>query len=185
MLQWATGWELARGGQNVSCDFGGGGGKRTIKCPPPKPVLEASENGIHKGGGDETYHKWGGPKPFLGRGFMVCFPLPWVFFPPLVFLWTGVLIYGTGHRSMDGVMCCGSSHGWGHLFLCHSLCGSQRWGHRCDSGVTPFREGLHVFKLFFTGGICGFPGLVYYEARNDYQRVPNAALANAALVFWI
>ena len=27
----------------------------------------------------------GGPKPFLGRGFMVCFPRPWVFHPPLFF----------------------------------------------------------------------------------------------------
>ena len=34
-----------RGGQNVSCDFAGGGGKWYYKAPPPKPVLEASENG--------------------------------------------------------------------------------------------------------------------------------------------
>ena len=32
------------GGQNVSCDFGGG--KTYHKAPPPKPVLEASESGI-------------------------------------------------------------------------------------------------------------------------------------------
>ena len=32
------------GGQNVSCDFGGG--ETYHKAPPPKPVLEASESGI-------------------------------------------------------------------------------------------------------------------------------------------
>ena len=24
-------------------------------------------------GAGKTYHRWGGPKPFLGRGLMVCF----------------------------------------------------------------------------------------------------------------
>ena len=38
--------------------------------------------GMDKRGG-KTYHRWGGPKPFLGEGFMVCFPLSWVFHPPL------------------------------------------------------------------------------------------------------
>ena len=65
--------------------------------PPPKPDVEASEDGIRlvcarfleggmtgrEPGGGKSYHKWGGPKPFLGRGFMVCFPLPWV--PPPCF----------------------------------------------------------------------------------------------------
>ena len=38
-------WEFAKGGgQNVSCNFGGG--KKYHKAPPPKPVLEASESGI-------------------------------------------------------------------------------------------------------------------------------------------
>ena len=75
------------------------GGKTYHRACPPKPVLEASESGIclvcagflqgkqqgeNKRGG-KTYHRWGGPKPFLGRGLMVCFPLPWVFHPPLFF----------------------------------------------------------------------------------------------------
>ena len=29
--------------------------------------------------GGESYHRWGGPKLFLGRGFVVCFPLPLCF----------------------------------------------------------------------------------------------------------
>ena len=36
-----------------------------------------------------------------------------------------VLIYGMGHRSMGGVMCYESSHGWGHLLLGHSLWGAK------------------------------------------------------------
>ena len=76
------------------------GGKTCHRACPPKPVLEASESGIglvcalslrgkwhcvNKRGG-KTYHRWGGgPEPFLGRGFMVCFPLPWVFHPLLFF----------------------------------------------------------------------------------------------------
>ena len=89
-----------RGGQNVSCQFGGG--KRTIKCPlqtqfwrPQKvgfvwsvPVSSKENDIAWTGGGRKSYHKWGGPKPFLGRGFMVCFPLPWGP-PPFVFLWSG------------------------------------------------------------------------------------------------
>ena len=47
--------------------------------------------GWHPGGEEcvkwETYHRWGGPKPFLGRGFMVCFSPPLSFPPPSVFLW--------------------------------------------------------------------------------------------------
>ena len=30
-------------------------------------------------------HRWWGPKPFFGRGFMVCFPVPMSFPPPLFF----------------------------------------------------------------------------------------------------
>ena len=84
------------GGQNVSCDFFLGGGETYHRVHNPKPVLEASESGIclvcagflqgkrqgENERGGETYHRWGGTKPFLGRGFMVCFPLPWVFHPP-------------------------------------------------------------------------------------------------------
>ena len=83
------------GGQNVSCDFGGGGGKRTIKHPlqnqfwrPQKVVRKWDLSGLcpfplrrmtlreqRRGGGNRII-SGGGPKPFLGRGFMVCFPLP-------------------------------------------------------------------------------------------------------------
>ena len=35
--------------------------------------------------GGKTYHRWGGPNPFLGRGFMLCFPLLRVFHPLLRF----------------------------------------------------------------------------------------------------
>ena len=36
------------GGQNISCDFGGGklGGETYHRARPPKPVLEASESGF-------------------------------------------------------------------------------------------------------------------------------------------
>ena len=47
-LSLSLSWKFAKGGgggQNVSCDFGGGG-KTYHKAPPPKPVLEASESGI-------------------------------------------------------------------------------------------------------------------------------------------
>ena len=87
------------GGKTYRRDFGGGG-KRTIK-PPSK----TSFGGLRKwdlsglcpfplrrmtlrkqrGGGNRIISA-GGPKPFLGRGFMVCFPLPWVFPPPPLFL---------------------------------------------------------------------------------------------------
>ena len=97
-------WESGnRGGKTYRAIFGGGGTYHRV--PPPKPVLEASESGIclvcacflwgkwqgvNKRGRGETYHRWGGPKPFLGiggavqnrfwggRGFMV-------FHPPLFF----------------------------------------------------------------------------------------------------
>ena len=48
------------------------------------------------GGGGKTYHRWGGgPKPFLGRGFMVCFP-PLSFPPPFVFREGGNRDLGNG-----------------------------------------------------------------------------------------
>ena len=76
------------GGQNVSCDFGGGNHtvERALQNQfwrPQKvgfawsvPVSSKENNKAKTNGGGKTYHRWGGPKPFLGRGFMVCFPLP-------------------------------------------------------------------------------------------------------------
>ena len=74
------------GGQNVSCDLGEA--KRTIKCPLQTQFWRPQKVGFvwsvplrrmtlreQKGGG-KSHHKWGGPKPFSGRGFMVCCPLP-------------------------------------------------------------------------------------------------------------
>ena len=59
---------------------------------------------------------------------------------PLILQWVnGVLVYGMVHRSMGGVMCCGSSHGWGHLLLGHSL-----WG--VKNGVTPVTMGSPVLR---------------------------------------
>ena len=49
------------------------------------PVSSKENNRAKTKGGGKTYHRWGGPTPFLGRGFMVCFPLPRVFHPPLFF----------------------------------------------------------------------------------------------------
>ena len=88
-------WEIA---------MGGGGGKTY------RAILEALQNSFWRaqkpglvwsvpvpskwqgvnGGGGESYHRWGGPEPFLGGGFMVWFPLPWVFHP-LCFLWSEVI----------------------------------------------------------------------------------------------
>ena len=76
------------GGQNVSCDFRGG--KRTIGCAlqnqfwrPQKvgfawsvPVSSKENNRAKTNGGAKRIIGGGGPKPFFGRGFMVCFPLP-------------------------------------------------------------------------------------------------------------
>ena len=80
------------GGQNVSCDFGGGGMYHRARPKnqfwrPQKvgfawPVPGSSkQQGKNKRGGGKRIIGGGGPKPFLGRGFMVCFPLPWVFHP--------------------------------------------------------------------------------------------------------
>ena len=55
-----------------------------------------------RGGGGESYHKWGGPKPFLGRGFMVLFSPPLSFPPPLCFsLIDTVPLLGHCERSED------------------------------------------------------------------------------------
>ena len=75
------------GGQNLSCDFWGG--KRTIECPfqnqfwRPQKVgfdwsvpVSSKEMTRHEQGGWKRIISGGGPKPFLGMGFMVCFPLP-------------------------------------------------------------------------------------------------------------
>ena len=78
------------GGKTYRAIWGGGGGKRTIECAlqnqfwrPQKvgfassvPASSKEKTGRKQKGGGKTYHRWGGPKPFLERGFMVCFPLP-------------------------------------------------------------------------------------------------------------
>ena len=46
--------------------------------------VSSKENNRAKTNGGERIMGGGGPKPFLGRGFMVCFPLPRVFQPPFV-----------------------------------------------------------------------------------------------------
>ena len=63
-------------------------------------------------GGGESYHKWGGPKPFLGRGFMVCFPLPWVFPPPFVFSDMEHAIYESNHFSFSDSRLVPQGHNW-------------------------------------------------------------------------
>ena len=78
---------------NISCDFWEGG-ETCYRVRPPKPVVEGSESGSglvrarslkkkteHEQGGGDLCHRWGCPKQFLGRGFMVCFPLSWDFHP--------------------------------------------------------------------------------------------------------
>ena len=86
------------GGQNVSCDFGGG--KRTIKHPiqnqfwRPQKVgfvwsvpVSSKENDIawtKGGGGNRIISGGGGPKPLLGWDLWYVPPPPWVF-PPLCF----------------------------------------------------------------------------------------------------
>ena len=77
------------GGQNVSCDFWGEKTYHRVRPPKPcsfgglrkwdlpgVPVSSKENNRAKTNGGGKTYHRWGGPKPFLERGFMVCFPLP-------------------------------------------------------------------------------------------------------------
>ena len=81
-------WKAANGGAKRIVRFWGG--KRTIECAlqnqfwrPQEvgfawsvPVSSKENNRAKTNGGGKTYHRWGGPKPFLGSGFMVCFPLP-------------------------------------------------------------------------------------------------------------
>ena len=82
-------WKAANGGAKRIVRFWGGGGERTIECAfqnqfwRPQKVgfawsepVSSKENNRTKTNGGKTYHRWGGPKPFLGTGFMVCFPLP-------------------------------------------------------------------------------------------------------------
>ena len=72
--------EIVKGGGGTYRAILGGGGETYHKAPPPKPVLEASENGIR------LVCACFLQRNNLGRGFMVCFPLPWVFLsPPLFF----------------------------------------------------------------------------------------------------
>ena len=86
------------GGQNVSCDFGGGG-KRTIECAlqnqfwrPQKvgfawslPVSSKENNRAKtKGGGKRIIG--GGSKTVFGKGFYGMFSPPLSFPPPFVFL---------------------------------------------------------------------------------------------------
>ena len=87
------------GEQNVSCDFGGGenvpwsalsktgfGGLRKWDLPGLcRFPLRKTPGRKTNGGGGETYHRCGGPKPFLGRGLMVCFSPPPEFSTPLCF----------------------------------------------------------------------------------------------------
>ena len=89
-------WEIANGGQNVSCDFGGGG-ETYYRAPPPKPLLEASKwdlsgmcpfplrrmTGREQRGGEIVIIA-GGPKPFW-EGFYGMFA-PLLSFPPFVSL---------------------------------------------------------------------------------------------------
>ena len=100
-VSWAkTTW--GGGGGNRIVRFGGG--KRTIACALQNHFWRAQKVGlvwsvpVHskekcqcvnngEGGGN---HRWGGPKLFLGRGFMVCFPLsspPPLFFSEFVHFW--------------------------------------------------------------------------------------------------
>ena len=108
-----------RGGQNVSCAFGGGGGERTVKRPlqtqfwRPQKVgfvwsvpVSSMENDIAwaKGGGNRIT-SGGGSKTVFGEGFY--FLLPWVP-PPLCFslkAWTGKIQKGTGGRGWDRQSC--------------------------------------------------------------------------------
>ena len=74
-----------------------GGGKCTIECAlqnqfwrPQKvgfawsvPVSSKENNRAKTNGGEKTYHRWGGPKPFLGMGFYGMFSPPLSFFTPL------------------------------------------------------------------------------------------------------
>ena len=64
------------------------GAKRIVQLCPLPPWT----NG---GGGGEPYHRWTewGPKPFLGRGFLVYFPLSWVFLPPSLSLFSFVFLF--------------------------------------------------------------------------------------------
>ena len=89
-------WEVAErptGGQMYHAILGGGGGRNALSSAPFKPDFGGLRIGIGlvsahfrflqdrvwtMGGG--TYHRrrgrGGGPKPLLGRGLMLCLPLP-------------------------------------------------------------------------------------------------------------
>ena len=102
-------WEIANGEGKMFRAMFGRGGERTIECPLQNqslkvgfvwsvPVSSKENDRVWTNRGGEAYHRWGGPKPFLGEGFYGMFPIPWVFPsrefshplsfpPPFVFLW--------------------------------------------------------------------------------------------------
>ena len=82
---------IANGGGKTYRSFVGGETYYTV--PPQKPLWRPQKVGFvwsvpvsfkemtwreQMGGGGQMYHRWRGPKPFLGRGF-------WYVFPPLSF----------------------------------------------------------------------------------------------------
>ena len=91
-------WEFAKGGQNVSCDFGG---ENVPYSTPSKTsfggLIKLDLSGLcrfplrrmtlrEQRGGGKSYHKWGGSKTVFGGGDLwYVFPSP-EFPPPLVFL---------------------------------------------------------------------------------------------------
>ena len=87
------------GGGITSCAILGGGGKRTMECAlqnqfwrPQKvglvcsvPTSTKEDDKVWRNGGQKpTIGGVGGAKPFLGRGFTVCFSFFCVFHPPLL-----------------------------------------------------------------------------------------------------
>ena len=83
-------WEIARGGwggKTYHAFFWGGGGKRTVECPLQNQFggpRKWDSSGLclfslrkmtgREQGGGKSYHRWGCPKPFLGRGLWYVFP---------------------------------------------------------------------------------------------------------------
>ena len=80
-------WKTTNGAERVVRFRGGGtnvlysessktrlGGLRTWDCSGLCPFPLTKRLGVDKGAGGGTYHRWVGPKSFLGRGLMYVFP---------------------------------------------------------------------------------------------------------------
>ena len=149
------------GVQNVSCDLGGEG--TCCRARPPKPGGGGGERycrvclrkwdwsglctfplrkmtGREQTGGLETYHRWGGPKPFLGRGSMVRFSFPMPFFASILFSRRG-----KSATDLSNSMKFFEVRPWGTFFYVRPVCDLQIFTR--DSTTDPLRHSMRTQRI--------------------------------------